>query len=183
VTFTAVVFLALTKADPQAALQCLARTVGTLDTDALREFTDGRREVVYALEMIAIWDDLFADAARLLLRLAEAENETYANNASGVFAGLFSPGYGEVAPTEASPQKRLLVLEEALTSDSEAQRLLALRACDAALETDHFSRIAGAEQQCSKISEITIQSSMAFALRHIVFLITLRVSTHMKFGN
>jgi len=145
-------FLALTKADPQAALQCLVRTVGAQDTDTLREFTAGRREVVNALEMIAIWDDLFAGAARLLLRLGEAENETYGNNASGVFVGLFSPGRGEVAPTEASPQKRLLVLEEALTSESEKQRMLALRACDAALETDHFSRFAGAEKQGLKRS-------------------------------
>jgi hypothetical protein len=145
-------FLALTKADPQAALQCLASTIGTWDNDALREFVDGRREVIYALEMIAIWNDLFAGAARLLLRLGEAENETYGNNASGVFADLFSPGWGDVAPTEASPQKRLLVLEEALTSDSEAQRLLALRACDKGLETDHFSRFAGAENQGLKRS-------------------------------
>jgi hypothetical protein len=145
-------FLALTKADPQGAMQCLNQTVGTWDTDALKNFTEGRREVIYALQMIAIWDDLFADAARLLLRLGEAENETYANNASGVFAELFSPAWGDVATTEASPQNRLPVLEEAITSDSKAQRSLAFRACEAALETDHFSRTMGAEEQGLKRS-------------------------------
>jgi hypothetical protein len=139
-------FLALTDAAPDAALEYLQRTVGTWDSEHLRTF-EGRREAVWALERIAVWRYLFAGAARVLLRLAETETEHFSNNATGVFAGLFSPGPGRVAPTEASPEERFPVLVEALTSKSDAQRAVALKAADTALETMHFSRMVGAEYQ------------------------------------
>ena len=138
-------FLALAEADPKSALRCLMRTMGTWDRDTLFQFTNGRRDVVWALEKIAMKRDLFVDAARLLLALGEAENEGWSNNASGVFAGLFSPGRGKVAPTEASPAERLPVLKEAFESGSKERRLLALKACHEGLEFEHFSRMSGAE--------------------------------------
>ena len=131
-------FLALTKADPQSALKCLKKTIGTWSKTDLSNFTNSRREVVWALEGLAIHRELFSDAARLLLALGEAENETYSNNASGVFATLFSLAYGEVAPTEAPPEERFPVLLEAFASDSREKQLLAIRACDQALEVDRF---------------------------------------------
>jgi len=140
-------FLALTKADPESALRCLKRTIGTLSKDELLMFDEGRRSVVWALESIVIWKDLFVDGARSLLSLAEAENEKWSNNASGVFIGLFSNGYGAVASTEAPPEERFPVLREALKSQSKSRRLLALKACDAALETQNFHRTLGAERQ------------------------------------
>ena len=140
-------FSALTEADPKAALRCLMRTLETWDKEMLLEFTEGRRDVIWALEKIAVWRELFADAARLLLALGEAENEGCSNNASGVFAALFSPARGRVAPTEASPEERLPVLKEAFESSSKERRTLALKACNVALESRHFSRIGGPEYQ------------------------------------
>ncbi len=144
-------FLALTEADPKSALKYLNKTVGTWSKDELLKFTTGRREVVWALEKIAVWRDLFSDAARLLLALGEAENENISNNASGVFAGLFSLERGRVAPTEASPQERFPILKEVLESDSKNKRLLALSACNQALESEHFVRMVGAERQGLKM--------------------------------
>ena len=138
-------FLALAEVDPKSALECLMRTMGTWDRDALFQFTNGRRDVVWALGKIAMQRDLFVDAARLLLALGEAENEGWSNSASGIFAGLFSLGRGRVAPTEASPAERLPVLKEAFESGSKERRLLALKACKEGLEFDHFSRVSGAE--------------------------------------
>jgi len=140
-------FLALTEADPKSALERLKATIGTWSKEELLQFTTGRREIIWALEMIAIWRDLFADAARLLLALGEAENEPWSNNASGVFAGLLSFGPGKLAPTEASPQERFPILKEALESVSKERRTLSLNACDVALTTHCFSRIVGAEYQ------------------------------------
>ncbi len=140
-------FLSLTEADPESALRCLMRTIGTWDKETLLEFTDGRRSVIWALEKIAIWGRLFPDAARLLLALGETENEKISNNASGVFAELFSLGPGAVAPTEAPPIERLPVLKEAFESGSTERRNLALEACNKGLVTGHFSRISGAEYQ------------------------------------
>ena len=140
-------FLALTEANPKAALACLRRTIGTWSKEKLSEFTIGRREVVWALERIAMWRELFTGAAQLLLALGEAENESWANNASGVFTKLFSLAPGELAPTQASPQERLSVLKEALKSSAKERRLLAIHACDKALKSQHFSRAVGAEYQ------------------------------------
>lgn len=140
-------FLALAEADPKSALKCLMRTIGTWDKETLLQFTEGRRNVIWALEKIAMWRDLFIDAARLLLALGEAENEGVSNNASGVFVGLFSLAIGKVAPTEASPAKRFSVLQEAFESGSKEHRALALRACDIALHSGPFSRIGNAEYQ------------------------------------
>ena len=133
-------FLQLAIANPEAALRVLSRTLGSLTCDQLLQFTTGRRQVIFALEEIAVYEQLFADASELLLLLAEAENETWSNNATGVFCGLFGLGLGEVAPTEASPAQRFPVLEETLQSDSEKTRQIGLKACDKALESFHFSR-------------------------------------------
>ena len=77
-----------------------------------------------------------------MLALAEAENETWSNKATGVFAGLFSLGYGEVAPTSLAPEHRLPVLMEAL-SQGELRAELALKAFDAALNAHSISRFGG----------------------------------------
>ncbi len=140
-------FLALTEGDPKSALVCLRKTLGNWDRETLLRFRKGRRNVVWALQKIAVWRDLFADAARLLLALAEAENEGFSNNASGVFAELFSSGPGRVAPTEASLSRRLPILEEAFKAGSKERRALALKACNVALETSDFVRIGSPENQ------------------------------------
>ena len=140
-------FLALAEADPDSALKCLMQTIGTWDKNTLLHFTEGRRNVVWALEKIAIWRRLFPDVARLLLVLGEAENDRISNNASGVFAELFSLGPGAVAPTEAPPIERLPVLKEAFESGSKERRKLALNACYQGLQSGHFSRISGAENR------------------------------------
>lgn len=140
-------FLSLTEADPESALLCLQSTIGTWSKDELLAFKEGRRETVWALEKIAVWKELFVDAARLLLALAEAENERYANNSSGVFTDLFSLGPGEVAPTETPPMERFPVLEETFNSPSKERRTLALKACSKALESNYFHRMVGPEYQ------------------------------------
>ena len=70
-------FLALTEADPDSALRCLMRTMGTWDRETLLELKEGRRNVILALEKMAVRRRLFTDAANLLLALGEAENEGF----------------------------------------------------------------------------------------------------------
>ena len=110
----------------------------------------GRREIVRTLEHIAIWEHLFVDVANLLLRLGEAENETWSNNASGVFADLFSLGYGPVAATSAPPSARFPVLRQVLLTGSKEQQLLAIKAVDHALESRHLSRAITSQHQSLK---------------------------------
>ena len=141
-------FLALTEASPKSALRCLMRIMKDWNKEDFLHFTEGRREVVWALEKIAMRGDLFADAARLLLALGEAENEDCSNNASGVFAGLFSPAYSRGAPTEVVPADRFPILKEVFESGSRAKRLLAFEACKIGLQPMRmWRRTVGAEYQ------------------------------------
>jgi hypothetical protein len=142
----ALLFRSLALASPKEALQCLERTMGEASKEQLLGFTAGRREVIYSLEHIALYRELFPGAARLLLKLGEAENETWGNNASGVFRDLFTLGSGRVASTSTPPEERLSVLIEALESRSSEMRKLALAACDRALETEHFVRHGNIEE-------------------------------------
>lgn len=141
------IFLSMTEASPESCLRCLEMTIGQWSEDNLRKFITGRRNIIFALERIVVWCHLFQRGARLLLALAEAENETYCNNASGVFVGLFSPATGKVSPTEASPEERFPILKEAVESESQARRQLGLQACSNALDTGTHSRMEGAEIQ------------------------------------
>lgn len=134
-------FRLLTPLSPKSALNILQKRLGARSRDDLLKLHTGRREIIYALSDIAVKRELFKDAAHLLLNLAEAENERWANNATGVFADLFTPAYGEYASSEAGPLERLPVLEEAIKSDSKLKRIAALKAFDVALESQSFSRI------------------------------------------
>ena len=128
-------FLALAEAALEAALECLKKTIGIWDEETLTQFV-GRTYVILALEKIAVWDNLCADAAELLLVLGEEK-----------FANLFWLGPGRVAPTEAPPSKRLPILIDAFASGSKERRTLALNACNVALESTDFVRIGSPENQ------------------------------------
>ena len=141
-------FLSLSEADPEATLAYLQTTVGNWGKEKLLAFSEGRREVVWALKNIAVWRNLFPEAAELLLALGEAENEHgISNNASGEFASLFVVGEWRAASTEAPFEERLPILRDAIASTSSERRKLAISACDAALESRYWTRMVGAENQ------------------------------------
>jgi len=127
-------FLSLAEASPKGALKCLERTVGTWDQSTLKKFTTGRREVIWALDNIVFHREFFERAASILLSLAEAENEFWSNNATGVFTQLFTLAQGQLAPTAASPAERFPVLFEAMDSASKRRREVAVEACKVVLD-------------------------------------------------
>ena len=65
--------------------------MGRWSEDELLALTTGRQDVVWALERIAVWRELFADAARILLKLAEAENDEHIDNNATASLLVFSP--------------------------------------------------------------------------------------------
>jgi hypothetical protein len=95
--------------------------------------------------MIVMHREYFDEGARLLLSLAEAENETWSNNATGVFTGLFTHAPAPIAPTQASPEERFTLLKEVVQSTSEIQRRLGLKGCDVALQTHSFMKFGDSE--------------------------------------
>ena len=139
-------FLALAEADPAGGLEVLERLITPLSKEELKNSLAPRRTFVHALEMMSVWRELFPRAARLLLKLGAAENESWVNNASGTFTGLFSLGDGPLAPTEAAPPERFELLDEALRSSDADERQLGLHGLNAALNI-HSGRVIGAEYQ------------------------------------
>lgn len=124
-------FSELGKTVPEAALRTLQRILDPASPDELIRFDRGRQQIVWMLERLATYRRYFHDAARLLLRLAAVENEDYANNATGTFAGFFNPSVG---PTEAYGSERLQLLGRVLRGTDEAEALVAVRGLGKALE-------------------------------------------------
>lgn len=113
---------------PAEALESLRGTLASPSIDRLRaELTeDARRSVVTTLEELALRSDTFEGAARLLLRLAEAENESWGNNASGVFLELFHWAHPEMG---APLTRRAAVLRDAAQDTSPRGRVLVAKTC------------------------------------------------------
>ena len=118
------------------------------DLDDLYEVRDGqRRDFVHALEKIAFREDTFEEGAALLLLLASAENEEWANNATEQFQALFPMFLGGTA---AGAESRFRVLDDALTSKDVAQLKVVAGALFRGCATRHFARLGNAGSHGSR---------------------------------
>ena len=106
-----------------------------------------RRHLVWALEGIAFDPQTFKDGARLLLRLAIAENESISNNATGKFKALFPVFLGGTA---ADGDARFSFLDEFEDTPDVAASAVIAEALSAGSETHRFMRFAGAEAPGSR---------------------------------
>jgi hypothetical protein len=82
---------------PELASATLARVFAGRTMPEVRGFVRGRREVVSSLDLLLWFETTFERAADILLMLAVGENETWANNATGVLAGVFHVFLGGTA--------------------------------------------------------------------------------------
>lgn len=90
-----------------------------------------RREVIWTLEELLFRGKTSAVALRCIAMLAEAENENYGNNATGVFCESFHPVHPQLP---LSLQERLDLLKEFISASSSTQmRLIAIKAVESAL--------------------------------------------------
>ena len=126
------IFSTLAEANPQAGLQTLERLLGSLTPEQLRNIDHGRRYIIFTLEKLVWLPETFNGSARLLLALAEAENENWGNNATGIWISLFLTFLGGTA---VPAMERLDLIEEILKSPAEQRRILAVKALDAAFRT------------------------------------------------
>lgn len=131
----------LALADTVSAFRVLERFFMCASVDRLRSFSKGRRWVVWTLVYLKWFRDTFFGAARLLLTLAEAENETLAKNATGVWTELFQLRLGG---TEVPAIERHRLIEEALASEQKEVRILAVKGIGASLRSDE-NRSSGIE--------------------------------------
>ena len=145
-------FLNLTKANPQEALNTLLRIFKDATNDDFKNIIDGRMDLVWAMQYILFDKDLFKLGIKLLYRLAVNETEkVYSNNATGILKQLFQialPG------TEASLEQRKDILQELYQiAVTNIELELLTNVLDSALQTGHFSRMGGVEQQGFEIKK------------------------------
>lgn len=134
----------LVHVDPDTVMATIHRLIGSLSPDELQQITAGRRHLVWALEKLVFRRHSFDAAATLLRQLAASETESdIVNNATGQFTQLYQI---YLSGTEASPDMRLLVLDDGLKSSNRKERAVCIVALSKMLETGHFSRVGGAEE-------------------------------------
>jgi hypothetical protein len=140
-------FFNLTVAAPEAALHRLKVYLQDLSEDGIKNLSY-RSEILRCLEVCVVEGPLFYDAASLIQKLALTETDhRYSNNSVGIFSALFSNAPGQVAPTQAPPNKRLPLLEDTFEHHGDAGIDLALQCINVGLEADSFFRVVGPEQR------------------------------------
>lgn len=108
---------------------------------------DIRRNFVWALEKLCFHSEFFERSSWCMLLLASAENETWSNNATGMFAQLFRV---DLSGTQASPGLRFDVLRRAIACNLAEIDMVVLQALDQAVSTYGATRTIGAEYQGTK---------------------------------
>lgn len=138
----------LAPAFPDVFLPTLERLIEAAPPEELRALREGRRELVWALEDLAWWRDTFPAAARLLMRLALAENETYGNNATGIWSRLFQVVIGGTA---APFEDRRTLLTAALHDEDPRVRRLGVLGLGASLQVSLIHRLGGPPTDTGRI--------------------------------
>jgi len=125
---------------PDEASEHLHRLLYDTPREFLRGHVRSRRDLVWTLEKLVWPSRLFRQAADSILRLALAENERYANNATGLWTSLFAAA---LPSTSAAPGTRLAYLRAAGSADDPEVRRLAVAAAQAALHPYESVTVSG----------------------------------------
>lgn len=118
----------------------LRELLESVDRDTLFSQGNSRRDLVWTLEKLAWHSRTFETAADSLLTLALAENETYANNATGTWVDLF----GTFLPgTAAPPPARVVYLRRVSSSPDPEIRSLVAKAAAGSLAHHESITVSG----------------------------------------
>lgn len=136
-----------------APAQVTAHLAGLIDAatdDELHAMKGIRRNLVWTLEKLVWHSATFEPAADMLLRLAMTENETFSNNATGIWISLFS---AILPATAARPAARMAYLERAATDSSAPVRKIAVAAAENALDSHGGTVMVSGELQGGVVVE------------------------------
>jgi hypothetical protein len=119
-------------AAPERAATIIERGLDAMSREERGALRDGnRREIISALDELLFREPTSSRALRALVRLAEAENETYGNNATGLFGEAFHWRHPQLPlPLD----ERLGVLRECTAVGAPRERrLIAIKAIETGL--------------------------------------------------
>lgn len=146
--FGSQLFLAISTVNPVAVTNCLYDVVMPQSIDWTKNIKgDVRRNYIWCLERLSMPETTFRKAALLLAKFSSAENESWANNATGQLLQLF---HVALSGTETTLRQRLDVIEELRTLGDEYIPIV-LKVIDSAFSYSHFSRNAGYEHIDGKV--------------------------------
>ena len=141
-------FRALVIANPEASSNAIYEILSNLSESDIEGIGgDVRRNLVWALERLCFHAEYFEKSAWCMLLLAVAENETWSNNSTGMFAQLFRV---HLSGTAADPTARFRLLTRALALENAKFDAVVLEALEQAIDTYGASKTVGAEYQGSK---------------------------------
>ncbi|MFC2088514.1 hypothetical protein ACFLSX_02850 [Calditrichota bacterium] len=143
------IFISFVEINPLSSVECLESIYGNKTKDELIKVKTSRRNIVWSLEKLCWWSDIFIRSAKLMLLFAEAENEdNISNNATGQFLQLYQIF---LSGTQAHFEIRLNLFDSILLSGSDFQKNIAVKALGNSLTTlNHSSRTGGVEKQGSR---------------------------------
>lgn len=146
--FGSQLFLAISTVNPVAVTNCLYDVVMPQSIDWTKNIKgDVRRNYIWCLERLSMPETTFRKAALLLAKFSLAENESWANNATGQLLQLF---HVALSGTETTLRQRLDVIEELRTLGDEYIPIV-LKVINSAFSYSHFSRNAGYEHIDGKV--------------------------------
>lgn len=146
--FGSQLFLAISTVNPVAVTNCLYDVVMPQSIDWTKNIKgEVRRNYIWCLERLSMPETTFRKAALLLAKFSLAENESWANNATGQLLQLF---HVALSGTETTLRQRLDVIEELRTLGDEYIPIV-LKVIDSAFSYSHFSRNAGYEHIDGKV--------------------------------
>lgn len=152
---------------PKETVDRISAAVDAVSITDLKAMEDSRRDLVWALEKLAWHSDTFEAAANALLKLALAENESFANNATGVWIALF----GTMLPaTAASPEQRLRYIRDKRTSSESRVRDLVVKACAAGMDSHESVTVSGELQGGTVVEQRGMPSTWGEAAEYRVAL-------------
>ena len=142
-------FLAISTVNPVAVMDCLFDVIMPQSIDWARNVIKGdvRRNYIWCLEKLSMPETTFHKATLLLAKFSLAENESWANNATGQLLQLF---HVALPGTETTLSQRLDVIEE-LRKFGDEYIPIVLKVIDSAFSYSHFSRNAGYEHIDGKV--------------------------------
>lgn len=146
--FGSQLFLAISTVNPVAVTNCLYDVVMPRSIDWTKNIKgDVRRNYIWCLERLSMPETTFRKAVLLLAKFSLAENESWANNATGQLLQLF---HVALSGTETTLRQRLDVIEELRTLGDEYIPIV-LKVIDSAFSYSHFSRNSGYEHIDGKV--------------------------------
>jgi hypothetical protein len=141
-------FRAFVEVDPKSTSDALYRILSKLTQNQLKAISgDIRRNLVWGLEKLCFRPEVFEKSTWCMFLLASAENESWSNNATGMFAQLFRV---HLSGTQAKPNIRFDVLKRAIKCDTLYADMVILKALYQAINTHGGTRTVGAEYQGTK---------------------------------